>query len=167
VASHQSWFTDRLASCRTPVEYQLELQSIVNNIISKATNKISLIGDAKSSSTARICKDIADIGYEHLVNVDICLSSCILRCYDKNGRSHLFQLTFSGSYPDEKPIISASLPSLVQFSWDSRSSSLVDIFDAVRREITKNESIIEVLSIIIVLGICIYINIYCGCTNRS
>ena len=145
LASQHSWFTDRLGACKTPVEYQHELQSIVNSIILKSPGKINIIGDTKPSSATRICKDLADIGYDRLVNVDTDLSTCVLRCDDKHGRSHLFQLSFPGSYPDEKPIISASLPSIVQYSWDSRISSLSDIFDAVHREIIKNETIIEVI----------------------
>lgn len=142
--SRESWFLERLRSCRIPADFQKELQDIVNTL---ERLDIQKHGESSSDveSVVRLCRDLATLAHGSVAALKEDFSEVTLLFADKQMRSFQVDISFPGKYPTAAPIVSSLFPKPIEFNW-TRYSCINDIVAAINQSIKENEDLIQILS---------------------
>lgn len=136
----EKWFLDRLKMCKSPVEYEDELQKIVQTVAKP-------VGDNSSIEMGPLmCDAMARVGYDKIVHVEDNFEKVTLGAKDSAGRCHEYTVRFAPNSVVQRPDLETTLPMPVQFSWrgDRLRAPLDDIVRAVESSITKFEPFFQV-----------------------
>jgi hypothetical protein len=140
----ESWFVERLRSCRLPADFQKELQEIVNTLERREGQKFTESASSMESVVA-LCRDLSSLTHGNVSALKEDFSGVTLQFADNSTRSFQVDVSFPGSYPAVKPIVSPIFCKPIEFAW-TQNSSINDITVAIDRGIKENEDFIQVLS---------------------
>ena len=101
--------------------------------------------EAQDHLPGLLVSELDRIGWEHFVSVNASLDAIKLRCEDRKGYEHVFEVLIPSDYPLMPPRLVVDLPVQVQLPPSNVSYSFQQILKTVKLEIERHENLIEVL----------------------
>lgn len=170
----EPWFKEALERATDPKDFAREVKDIVMQMMSSSSSissssskgavdggaattpppvcsvksRFALTDPSESRLPLVIIKEIEQIGWSRIADMNEDMTALCIRTEDSTGRSHVFDVAIPPSYPRSAPRVRVGVPggALSSVHWLPGASSLASVLQTVTRDVCKYEKLFEVLS---------------------
>ncbi len=144
-----SSLASKLKNCSNIKEFISEISNIINNQLIDLPNSIKGFDYSSTIKPNKLLEEINLVGWDHLIDINDDFNELKFCIFDNYQRSHIINVVLPNNYPNVKPKVNVELPVYFELPTWNNSFNLQNVINMVASEISKYESLFEVIFIII------------------